>query len=134
MARPEEKAASMLHRWWALKTGAQLPGVARKTRPARRPGHTSECRNLVDAERFRMELLREIGRKVNEIQATDLAEGHVRDLNDEINRLTAVLRHWELRILELGGTNYAAAAAASSAAAADAGAVVPGARGRYRYY
>ena len=35
-----------------------------------------------------------------------LGEFRIRDLNDEINKLLREKRHWEDRILELGGTDY----------------------------
>ena len=34
----------------------------------------------------------------------------IRDLNDEINKLIREKGHWEVRILELGGPDYARAA------------------------
>ena len=36
-----------------------------------------------------------------------LGEFRLRDLNDEINKLLREKRHWEDRIVELGGPNYA---------------------------
>lgn len=36
-----------------------------------------------------------------------LGEFRIRDLNDEINKLLREKRHWEDRILELGGSDYA---------------------------
>ena len=36
-----------------------------------------------------------------------LGEHAIRDLNDEINKLMREKRHWQRRIVELGGTNYA---------------------------
>ena len=35
-----------------------------------------------------------------------LGEFRVRDLNDEINKLLREKRHWEERILDLGGPDY----------------------------
>ena len=35
-----------------------------------------------------------------------LGEFRIRDLNDEINKLLREKRHWEERIIELGGTDY----------------------------
>ena len=35
-----------------------------------------------------------------------LGEYRIRDLNDEINKLLREKRHWEDRIVELGGPNY----------------------------
>ncbi|KAI5558533.1 hypothetical protein BDE02_17G048700 [Populus trichocarpa] len=51
--------------------------------------------------------MREIGRKVAEIQNEGLGEHRLRDLNDEINKLIREKSHWERRIVELGGPNYA---------------------------
>ena len=50
--------------------------------------------------------MREIGRKVTEIQNEGLGEHRLRDLNDEINKLLREKLHWERRIIELGGPNY----------------------------
>lgn len=50
--------------------------------------------------------MREIGRKVAEIQNEGLGEHRLRDLNDEINKLIREKGHWERRIVELGGPNY----------------------------
>ncbi|CAN4096733.1 unnamed protein product [Withania somnifera] len=50
--------------------------------------------------------MREIGRKVAEIQNEGLGEHRLRDLNDEINKLIREKVHWERRIIELGGPNY----------------------------
>ena len=38
--------------------------------------------------------------------AAGLGEFRIRDLNDEINKLLREKRHWEDRILELGGPDY----------------------------
>ncbi|KAL2553564.1 Isy1-like splicing [Forsythia ovata] len=50
--------------------------------------------------------MREIGRKVAEIQNEGLGEHRLKDLNDEINKLIREKTHWERRIVELGGPNY----------------------------
>ena len=42
-----------------------------------------------------------------DIQNPGLGEHRLRDLNDEINKLIREKSHWEARILELGGPNYA---------------------------
>ncbi|KAG0498078.1 hypothetical protein HPP92_002769 [Vanilla planifolia] len=100
MARNEEKAQSMLNRFIAMKN-------EEKRKPKeRRPYLASECRDLADADRWRGEILREIGVKVAEIQNEGLGEHRLRDLNDEINKLLRERVHWERRIVELGGPNY----------------------------
>ena len=100
MARNEEKAQSMLNRFVAMKS------EEKKKPRMRRPYLASECRDLADADRWRGEILREIGVKVSEIQNEGLGEHRLRDLNDEINKLLRERVHWERRILELGGRNY----------------------------
>ena len=74
----------------------------------RRPYLASECKDLNQADKWRQEILREIGKKVMEIQNAGLGEHRLRDLNDEINKLIREKSHWERRILELGGPNYIA--------------------------
>lgn len=90
----------MLNRFIAMKN-------EEKRKPKeRRPYLASECRDLADADRWRSEILREIGVKVAEIQNEGLGEHRLRDLNDEINKLLRERVHWERRIVELGGSNY----------------------------
>lgn len=100
MARNEEKAQSMLNRFITMKN-------EEKRKPKeRRPYLASECRDLAEADRWRGEILREIGVKVAEIQNEGLGEHRLRDLNDEINKLLRERVHWERRIVDLGGPNY----------------------------
>ena len=40
------------------------------------------------------------------VSAAGLGEFRIRDLNDEINKLLREKRHWEERIVELGGADY----------------------------
>jgi len=91
----------MLNRWWSMKTGD-----GGKPKERRRPYLASNCHNVVACERWRMQILREVGKKVTEIQNASLGEGKLRELNDEINKLVREKGHWERRILELGGPNY----------------------------
>ncbi|KAG9459830.1 hypothetical protein H6P81_004338 [Aristolochia fimbriata] len=100
MARNEEKAQSMLNRFITLKQ------EEKKKPKERRPFLASECRDLAEADRWRQQIMREIGRKVAEIQNEGLGEHRLRDLNDEINKLIREKGHWERRIIELGGPNY----------------------------
>ncbi|KAI9914739.1 hypothetical protein PsorP6_007417 [Peronosclerospora sorghi] len=96
----------------------------------RRPYLASECDNLRDAERWRRQIIREISKKVADIQNAGSSEHVIRDLNDEINKRIREKRHWERRIVQLGGTDYTRAQ--PQAYDAD-GAAVSGARG-YRYF
>jgi pre-mRNA-splicing factor ISY1 len=101
MARNEEKAQSMLNRFITLKA------EEKKKPKERRPYLASECRDLAEADRWRQQIMREIGRKVAAMQNEGLGEHRLRDLNDEINKLIREKSHWERRIVELGGPNYA---------------------------
>ena len=53
-----------------------------------------------------MQIIREIAKKVAQIQNAGLGEFRIRDLNDEINKLLREKRHWESQIKELGGPDY----------------------------
>ncbi|ONI04453.1 LOW QUALITY PROTEIN: hypothetical protein PRUPE_6G322400 [Prunus persica] len=98
MARNEEKAHSMLNRFITLKA------EEKKKPKERRPYLASECRDLAEASKRRQQIMGEI---VAEIQNEELGEHRLRDLNDEINKLIREKVHWERRIVELGGPNYA---------------------------
>jgi len=102
MARNEEKAQSMLNRWLTYKR--DLMGTRKHM--GKRPAFASDCDNIPDCERWRMQIIREIGKKIVEIQNESLGEQRLRDLNDEINKSMREKAHWERRILELGGPNY----------------------------
>lgn len=90
----------MLNRFITMKA------EEKKKPKERRPFLASECRDLAEADRWRQQIMREIGRKVAEIQNEGLGEHRLRDLNDEINKLIREKSHWERRIVELGGPNY----------------------------
>lgn len=90
----------MLNRFISLKA------EEKKKPKERRPYLASECRDLAEADKWRQQIMREIGRKVAEIQNEGLGEHRLRDLNDEINKLIREKSHWERRIVELGGPNY----------------------------
>lgn len=77
-----------------------------KREQERRPYLASECRDLRKAEKWRLQVVREIAKKVAQIQNAGLGEFGIRDLNDEINKLLREKRHWEVQIKELGGPDY----------------------------
>ncbi|KAK1799753.1 hypothetical protein P4O66_006290 [Electrophorus voltai] len=56
---------------------------------------------------FCLFIISEISKKVAQIQNAGLGEFKIRDLNDEINKLLREKGHWEVRIKELGGPDYA---------------------------
>jgi len=99
MARNAEKAMTTLARWRMSQLGT-LGGKER------RPYLASECKDLKECERWRREILREISKKVTQIQNAGLGEYRIRDLNDEINKLLREKYHWEVQIFNLGGPNY----------------------------
>ncbi|KAI9913280.1 hypothetical protein PsorP6_006251 [Peronosclerospora sorghi] len=66
----------------------------------------SECDNLRDAERWRRQIIREISKTVADIQNDGSSDHVIRDLNDDINKRIREKRHWERRIVQLGGMDY----------------------------
>lgn len=96
MARNAEKAMTTLARWRASQ-------LDEPTQKQRRPYLASECNDLLDAQKWRLDIIREISRKVTQIQNAGLGEHRIRDLNDQINKLLREKKHWESRIKELGG-------------------------------
>ncbi|XP_072522094.1 pre-mRNA-splicing factor ISY1 homolog [Salminus brasiliensis] len=100
MARNAEKAMTALARF----RQAQLEEGKVKER---RPFLASECNELPKAEKWRRQIISEISKKVAQIQNAGLGEFKIRDLNDEINKLLREKGHWEVRIKELGGPDYA---------------------------
>uniref|UniRef100_A0A0V0GBA2 Putative isy1 splicing factor n=1 Tax=Triatoma dimidiata TaxID=72491 RepID=A0A0V0GBA2_TRIDM len=100
MARNAEKAMTTLARWRAAQLGEG------DTQKQRRPFLASECTDLPQAEKWRLQIIREIARKVSQIQNAGLGEFRIRDLNDEINKLLREKSHWEVQIKELGGPDH----------------------------
>ena len=125
MARSAEKAASELSRWYKYKL--EKDGHWQKTV---RPYLATECHDLKACINFRREIIQEISANVTTIQNAQLGEFRLRDLNDHINKLIREKKHWEERIKELGGSDYAKSA--PKMLTRD-GKEVPGNRG-YRYF
>jgi len=101
MARSAEKAMAILSRWTTMMNNEDKP-----SQPTRRPFLATECENLKEAEKWRHQIIREISKKVAQIQNAGMGEFRIRDLNDEINKCIREKKHWEDRILELNGPNY----------------------------
>lgn len=125
MARNSEKAMTALARWRQAKLAEE--GLDKKNE--RRPYLASECHVLKEAERWRVQIIREISKKVSQIQNAGLGEFRIRDLNDEINKLLREKVHWERRIIELGGRDMRR----KSRMLDNEGKEVPGSRG-YKYF
>lgn len=124
MARNEEKAQSMLNRWVKLKSGAIDDN-------AKRPHLASMASTVHEAEKWRGQIVKDISRKVLLIQNRGNPESKTRQLNDEINKLLREKRHWERRIVELGGANHSRAG--DPQLLDENGNELPGSRG-YRYF
>lgn len=71
----------------------------------KRPKEITLVTSLLECERWRRQVIKEITRKVTEIQEAG-DEAMIREKNDEINRLLREKKHWENRILILGGVDY----------------------------
>ncbi|KAI8504321.1 PREDICTED: pre-mRNA-splicing factor ISY1 homolog [Branchiostoma belcheri] len=99
MARNAEKAMTTLARWRNMQMDQ---GKVKE----RRPFLASEENDLGKAEKWRHQIIREVAKKVSQIQNAGLGEFRIRDLNDEINKLLREKKHWEERIKELGGPDY----------------------------
>ena len=125
MARNSEKAMTALARW--RKAKMEEEGV--DTKNQRRPYLASQCHDLKEAEKWRIQVIREASKKMTQIQNAGLGEFKIRDLNDEINKLLREKRHWENRIVELGGRDMRR----SSRMLDKEGKVVPGVYG-YKYF
>ncbi|ORX58549.1 pre-mRNA-splicing factor ISY1 [Piromyces finnis] len=122
MARNEEKAQSMLHRF----REAQAIELGLLKKEEKRPYLATLCDNVKDCEYWRKQIIKEISKKVSKIQD----DYQIRDLNDEINKLIREKYHWENRILELGGPNYKKI---GQKTLDKEGKEVPGSRG-YKYF
>lgn len=103
MSRNSEKSQSMLYRF--REQQAAEAGVITAGR-TRRPKVVQSVENSQVAEKWRGQVIKEIGQKVIKIQDMTLSEYQIRDLNDEINKLMREKTAWEFRIKELGGANY----------------------------
>lgn len=101
MARNEEKAQNLLNKWVTMKQEFNSGGPK-----GRRPFMSSDCDDLGEAEKWRLEVIREMTKKISEIQNASLGEHKIRDINDHINKLMREKRHWQHRIMQLGGANY----------------------------
>ena len=138
MARPEEKAQNMLNKWVKMRQEADRGSLySSGEHPLnRRPYLASLCEFLHDAEKFREDIIREIGEGIRKIQNAGMGEHAIRDLNDQINKLMREKWHWNNRIKELGGPNYNAIERRQAQAEADLQSVSRGLKGSggYRYF
>lgn len=99
MARNAEKANTVLARFLRAQQGDR--------QEKRRPAIADQCGTLGAAEKWRRQVIKEITKAVTVIQNAALGEHRIRDLNDKINKLLREKKHWERRIKELNGPDYA---------------------------
>lgn len=97
MARNEEKAQNLFNKWTAFKKDFHSSSGNRQ------PLLASECESIVDADKFRKEVIRDVTKKISMIQNASIGEFRIREINDEINKLMKKKFYWDTRIRELGG-------------------------------
>ncbi|PFH34511.1 RAB43, member RAS oncogene family protein [Besnoitia besnoiti] len=102
MARNAERANAVLNKWLAVKD-AVVKGVATRQR---RPRDVNSCGDIKQAEKWRSEVMREIGKMIAQVQDASLGEHRIRYLNDDINKMIRVKKAWEFRTKDLGGPDY----------------------------
>ncbi|CAD2101119.1 pre-mRNA-splicing factor ISY1, putative [Plasmodium vinckei brucechwatti] len=100
MARNVEKGRSMLNQWLKAKE------LNDKKTFFKIPKNVNEVDDLESAVSYRKSIIKEICSKIKEIQNLSLGDQHVRELNDQINKLISIKNRWEIRIIELGGPDY----------------------------
>lgn len=99
-----------------------------------RPHVASSCKSLAEAQKWRRELVNEVTNKIGQIQNAQLGEARIRELNDEINKLTRTRHYWDIRVRELGGPDHSRA---QRTAESIEGKELPGESkggGSYKYY
>lgn len=137
MSRNSEKSQSMLYRF--REQQAAEMGIIDFNR-ARRPKAITSVDSVPACEKWRAQVLKEVGRKIIRIQEPALSEYQIRDLNDEINKLMREKHVWELQLKKLGGPNYLRSGGSGAQTVFDEqGNEVPvvigqGGPGGYKYY
>ena len=125
MARNSEKSQSFFSQVKSLIEDESGP-----QRSKGRPRMASDCDNLQEAEKWRRNVIGEAMQKVAAItKANGMGEYRIREVNDEINKLLNIRRHWERRIHELGGPNLSTTKIELDIE----GKALPGTKG-YKYY
>lgn len=134
MSRNSEKSQSMLYRF--REQQAAEMGIIDFNR-ARRPKAITSVDSIAVCEKWRAQVVKEIGRKVMRIQEPALSEFQIRDLNDEINKLMREKHMWEIQLRNLGRPNYLKAGSTTQTVFDDKGNEVPvvlGGKDGYRYF
>jgi pre-mRNA-splicing factor ISY1 len=98
--RNEGKAQTMLNRWISIETQMISQSMGK------RPKDINSINNVQVCNIWRNQVIKEIAKKVGDIQNASLGETLIRELNDEINRLFEEKAEWEAKIKKLGGADY----------------------------
>ena len=98
--RNEGKAQTMLNRWISIETQMISNSMGK------RPKDINSINNVQICNIWRNQVIKEIAKKVGDIQNASLGEALIRDLNDEINSLFEEKAQWEAKIKKLGGADY----------------------------
>ena len=98
--RNEGKAQTMLNRWISVETQIISQSMGK------RPKDINSINNVQVCNIWRNQVIKEIAKKVGDIQNASLGETLIRELNDEINRLFEEKANWEAKIKKLGGADY----------------------------
>ena len=98
--RNEGKAQTMLNRWISIETQMISQSMGK------RPKDINSINNVQICNIWRNQVIKEIAKKVGDIQNASLGEQLIRDLNDEINSLFEEKAQWEATIKKLGGAEY----------------------------
>lgn len=68
MARNQEKAQSMLNRWLVYKRTEAATEFGAKERNFKRPTNPFTVESVAECDRWRMQIIRDIGRRIMDIQ------------------------------------------------------------------
>eukprot|EP01064_Diplonema_japonicum_P031457 TRINITY_DN5637_c0_g1_i1.p1 TRINITY_DN5637_c0_g1~~TRINITY_DN5637_c0_g1_i1.p1 ORF type:complete len:276 (+),score=82.63 TRINITY_DN5637_c0_g1_i1:126-953(+) len=84
----------------------QVDPKKRRRGDEKRPMLARECNEVADAERYRVQIILEITKKIEDVQNAALGEFRIQELNDEINKLIREKGHWQRQIKNLGGPDH----------------------------
>ena len=98
--RNEGKAQTMLNRWISIEKQMISQSMGK------RPKDINSINDVQVCNIWRNQVIKEIAKKVGDIQNASLGEQLIRDLNDEINNLFEEKAQWEKKKKKLGGADY----------------------------
>ncbi|AMD21170.1 HEL110Wp [Eremothecium sinecaudum] len=105
MSRNVDKANSVLVRYQELQ--AEQAGGYKDYSRFKRPTKVNKVTKLDEAQRWRAEVVKDIGNKITQIHDPSLNDLQIEELNDELNRLFYEKLRWETHIRKvLKGPDY----------------------------